>query len=67
MRDQLAFFAYGVLIVGILVLIASLFADPLALGQPGTGFGWKQMLGTAIGIATTYGGYRLVRRVERGR
>lgn len=66
MRDQLAFFAYAVLIIGILVLIASLFADPLALGRPGTGFGWKQMLGTVIGLAITYGGYRLVRRVERG-
>ncbi|HMM43737.1 MAG TPA: hypothetical protein PKA95_17720 [Thermomicrobiales bacterium] len=67
MRDQLAFFAYAVLIIGVLILIASLFADPLALGQPGTGFGWKQMLGTVIGAAITFGGYRLVRRVERGR
>ena len=67
MRDQLAFFAYAVLIIGVLILIASLFADPVALGQPGTGFGWKQMLGTVIGAAITFGGYRLVRRVERGR
>lgn len=67
MRDQLAFFAYAVLIIGVLILLASLFADPLALGQPGTGFGWKQMLGTVIGAAITFGGYRLVRRVERGR
>ncbi len=67
MRDQLAFFAYAMLIFGVLVLLASLFADPLALGRPGTGFGWKQMLGTVIGAAITYGGYRLVRRVERSR
>ncbi len=67
MRDQLAFAAYAVLIIGVLILLASLFADPLALGQPGTGFGWKQMLGTVVGAAITFGGYRLVRRVERGR
>ena len=67
MRDQLAFAAYAVLIVGVLILLASFFADPLALGQPGTGFGWKQMLGTVVGAAITFGGYRLVRRVERGR
>lgn len=66
MREQLAFFAYAVLVIGIVILVASLFADPLALGRPGTGFGWKQMLGTLIGLAITYGGYRLVRRVERG-
>lgn len=65
MRDQLAFVAYTVLILGIMILLASLFADPLALGRPDTSFGWKQILGTIIGIAITYGGYRLVRRVER--
>ena len=53
------------LIIGVLVLLASLFADPLALGRPDTGFGWKQILGTIIGAAIAYGGFRLVRRVER--
>lgn len=67
MREQLAFFAYAVLIVGVIILIGSLFADPLALGRQGTGFGWKQMLGTALGLAITYAGYRMVRHVERGR
>jgi hypothetical protein len=66
MREQIAFFAYAVLVIGVLILIASLFADPLALGRPGTGFGWKQLLGVVIGLAITYSGYRLVRRVERG-
>ena len=65
MRDQLAFAAHAVLIIGVLVLLASLFADPLALGRPDTGFGWKQILGTIIGAAIAYGGFRLVRRVER--
>ncbi|MCO5175993.1 MAG: hypothetical protein M9890_03325 [Thermomicrobiales bacterium] len=66
MREQIAFAAYAVLVIGVLILLASLFADPLALGRPGTGFGWKQLLGVLIGLAITYGGYRLVRRVERG-
>ncbi len=35
---------------GVIVLLASLFADPLALGEPGTSFGWKQILGSAFGF-----------------
>lgn len=45
---------------GVLLTIASLFADPLALGMPGTGFGWKQLLGTLIGLLISgAGGYVL--------
>jgi hypothetical protein len=38
------------LVAGLLLALASLFADPLGLG--GTpGFGWKQALGLLVGAA----------------
>lgn len=62
MNEQLRLLAYAVLAIGIVLLLASLFADPLALGQPGTGFGWKQIAGTLVGLGLTGLGYKLVRR-----
>lgn len=62
MNEQLRLLAYAVLAIGIVLLLASLFADPLALGQPGTGFGWKQITGTLVGLGLTGLGYKLVRR-----
>lgn len=48
-----------------MLTIASLFADPLALGMPGTGFGWKQMLGTVLGLLiAAAGGYVLYRTAQ---
>ncbi len=39
-----------VLVVGILLAVISLFADPLGVGgEPG--FGWKQTTGLVIGVA----------------
>ncbi|CAN5745722.1 hypothetical protein BH20CHL1_BH20CHL1_07000 [soil metagenome] len=50
---------------GVLLTIASLFADPLALGMPGTGFGWKQMLGTLLGLVIAgLGGLVLYRTAQ---
>lgn len=37
-------------------MLVSIFADPLALGTPHSGFGWKQMLGTAFGAILTAAG-----------
>jgi uncharacterized membrane protein len=65
MKERLLFVAYAVLIIGVLLLIASLFADPLALGQPGTTFGWKQVLGSVLGLAIAATGFWLVRKTER--
>jgi hypothetical protein len=65
MKERLLFVAYAVLIIGVLLLIASLFADPLALGQPGTTFGWKQALGSVLGLTIAASGYWMVRRMER--
>lgn len=42
--------AIALMIIGILVIVISLAADPLGLGaQPAT-IGWKQWLGAAAGI-----------------
>ncbi len=38
-----------VLVLGILLALVSLFADPLGLGAK-PGFGWKQTLGLAAGV-----------------
>jgi hypothetical protein len=39
-----------VLVVGVLLVLVSLFADPLGVGgEPG--FGWKQTIGLVIGAA----------------
>ena len=37
------------LIVGIIVLILSLIADPVGIGGA-VGFGWKQIVGAIVGI-----------------
>ena len=40
----------GVLVAGVLLVLVSLFADPLGVGgEPG--FGWKQTTGLVIGLA----------------
>jgi hypothetical protein len=64
-KEQLRLGAYAILVFGVVLLLASLFADPLAIGTPHSGFGWKQVLGTLVGLAITAGGYLLVRRAER--
>lgn len=38
------------LVAGLLLALASLFADPLGLGAT-SGFGWKQTLGLLVGAA----------------
>jgi hypothetical protein len=42
--------ALVILVVGVLLALVSLFADALGVGgQPG--FGWKQTVGLAVGVA----------------
>ena len=65
MREQVLLASYAIIAFGVLLLLASLFADPLALGEPGTSFGWKQMLGTVLGLVIVGLGYLLMRRTER--
>jgi len=41
---------YGLIIIGILILVLSLSADLLGLGSGGNAIGWKQWLGAGIGL-----------------
>lgn len=64
MKEQLRLASWGVIAFGTILLLASLFADPLGLGRPGTSFGWKQILGTLIGVALTVVGLLWSRRLD---
>jgi hypothetical protein len=64
-NEPIRLLGFFVLVFGVLLLLASLFADPLALGEPGTGFGWKQILGTIAGLGLVALGARLVGLLER--
>jgi hypothetical protein len=65
MHEQLRIGAYAILIFGVVLLLISLFADPLAIGRPGTSFGWKQITGTLAGLLIAATGFLLIRRMER--
>ena len=49
------------ILLGILVAFASLFADALGLGGSPT-FGWKQVLGLVVGLALVAYGFWCRRR-----
>jgi hypothetical protein len=51
-------FAKALMIVGILIVLISVLADPLGLGRS-PGFGWKQGLGVVIGVVVILGGFYL--------
>jgi len=46
------------IVVGVIIVVISLAADLLGIGNI-SGFGWKQMLGTAIGVVVALIGVRL--------
>jgi hypothetical protein len=50
----------AVLIVGILIVLASLTADIVGIGE-GTGYGWKQITGTIVGLVIAATGVFLFR------
>ena len=62
MNEQVRLGAYVLVAFGVLLLLASLFADQLALGQPGTSFGWKQLLGSLFGLVVATVGLVILRR-----
>lgn len=64
MNEQLRLGAYMLTAFGVVLLLASLFADPLALGEPGTSFGWKQTLGSALGLVLATLGVVLARKPD---
>ena len=49
-REHLRVVAFAIAALGGVLALVSLFADPLALGMPGSGFGAKQLLGVLIGL-----------------
>jgi hypothetical protein len=51
----------ALLVVGIIILLVSLLADPIGIGD-GTSFGGQQILGTVIGAIVTIVGGVLMRR-----
>lgn len=55
-QEQIRVAGFAIVAFGALLAIASLFADQLALGMPGSGFGWKQVLGTLFGLLIAGGG-----------
>ncbi len=48
--------------VGIIILLVSLFADLIGIGVPGSGFGYKQVIGTVIGAMIVIIGFILYRK-----
>lgn len=63
MREQLRAGAFVILAFGALLTLVSVFADPLALGLPQSGFGWKQIFGTLVGLLFTALGLWLTLRL----
>lgn len=41
------------LILGVLLTVGSIFADQLNLTGGGVGLGWKQLIGTIVGLVLT--------------
>ncbi len=64
MHEQLRIFAFVVMLIGVLLATVSLFADPLALGSANSGFGWKQISGTIVGLLIAGGGLLILRRID---
>ncbi len=50
-----------VIVVGVLLVVISLFADPLGLGRS-PGVGWRQTLGAVVGVLVVVAGAYLLRR-----
>lgn len=64
-REQLRAGAFAILAFGIVLTLVSVFADPLALGMPGSGFGWKQITGTIVGLSLASLGLWLTARLGK--
>ena len=58
--------AWGMIVLGLVIIVLSGFADALGLGQH-PGFGWKQALGLAVGLAFVVRGIYWRRRLRATR
>jgi hypothetical protein len=54
-----------ILLIGVVLLLVSLLADPLGIGTGG-GWGWKQMTGMAVGVLLVVVGLVLRSRAGKG-
>jgi uncharacterized membrane protein YeaQ/YmgE (transglycosylase-associated protein family) len=52
---------YALIILGVVVLVVSLAADTLGIGNV-PGFGWKQILGAVVGAVVVLGGVWMAMR-----
>jgi hypothetical protein len=50
------------LVVGLVIMVPSLLADIIGLGDPSHSFGELQIVGTVVGAILTAGGLFLMRR-----
>lgn len=48
-------FAFGLISVGVILLIVAVFADRFGFGE-GVGLGWKQLIAAIAGLALVLGG-----------
>jgi hypothetical protein len=55
---------WALVVVGALLAIGSIFADPLGFTWGGDGYGWKQMLATIAGLVIALGGLGLLMRPQ---
>lgn len=51
--------------LGALVLVLSALADQIGLGSEGTSFGWKQIVGVAVGAVVLFVGAAVYSRARR--
>ena len=56
--------AYILIAVGILALLVSLGADVIGLGADPLNFGWKQILGSVVGVVVIVAGVFLFRSIK---
>ena len=46
----------AVIAVGLLLVLGSVFADPLGITGGGEGYGWKQLIATIVGLSVALAG-----------
>jgi hypothetical protein len=55
----------GLIVVGLVLGLISGLAEVIGLGDPTDRFGWKQVLGLAVGVALVAGGGITIWRARR--
>jgi hypothetical protein len=63
--SQARILAIAFVVVGALLALVSVFADAIGFGAPGSTFGWKQLLGTVLGVIILVAGVILLRQPDQ--